>query len=101
MKASKIACCLPGIGFMILIANAFPPLAGAQGVVPATVPGWSDPYLAGMPEGSTASCNFSELCDEAPAQSPQLVEGLCLLPGESLTFEASGGVAQDPDYPLE
>jgi PEP-CTERM motif len=50
------------------------------------VPGTSDPYLAGMPDGSA---NGS---DRAPAQSPVLVTGLDLSFGGQLTFtNAVGG----------
>jgi len=48
------------------------------------VPGTSDPWLAGMPNGSTAS-----LLDTAPAQSPAQVL-LAFLPGDILTFSATG-----------
>ncbi len=52
-----------------------------------TVPGASDPYLAGMPAGSTASEG-----DVAPAESPVQVVGLPIIPGSQLTFSASGSV---------
>jgi hypothetical protein len=55
-----------------------------------TVPGISDPWLAGMPNGSTASVD-----DSAPAQSPVLV-ALALVPGTPLTFSATGGVSNTP-----
>lgn len=49
------------------------------------VPGTSDLWLAGMPDGSTASSG-----DVAPAQSPVLVAGLSLTAGASLVFSATG-----------
>jgi hypothetical protein len=52
----------------------------------ATVPATSDPWLAGMPDGSHAS-----LTDTAPAQSPLLVSGLALSPGEILVFPSVTG----------
>jgi Flp pilus assembly protein TadG len=56
----------------------------------ATVSGQSDPWLAGMPNGTTASDN-----DTAPAQSPPLV--LNVTPGQVLTFtNVAGGVTNDP-----
>ncbi|HEY3266592.1 MAG TPA: PEP-CTERM sorting domain-containing protein [Armatimonadota bacterium] len=55
------------------------------------VPGTSDPYLAGMPDGSTASQE-----DIAPAQSPVLATGISLLAGSSLTFAAIGSVNNVP-----
>jgi uncharacterized membrane protein len=61
---------------------------------PVTVPGTSDPYLAGMPNGSTASSS-----DVAPAQSPVLVTGLSIVPGSHLSFTAVGAVGQDPATP--
>jgi PEP-CTERM motif len=48
------------------------------------VPGTADPWLAGMPNGSTASFG-----DTAPAQSPAQVF-LALSPGNMLTFTSSG-----------
>ena len=51
------------------------------------VPGTSDPWLAGMPDGSKASS-----VDSAPYQSPILVPGIDLIPGGVLTFSVSGGV---------
>jgi hypothetical protein len=59
--------------------------ATAQVVV--TVPGTSDPYLAGMPNGSTCCSG-----DTAPAQSPVLVTGIALTPGTTVTFTVSGSV---------
>jgi len=64
-------------------------LAGASGLAAAAVgvPGASNPKLAGMPDGSTASSG-----DVAPAQSPVLVTGLALQAGQWLSFSASGAV---------
>lgn len=59
------------------------------------VPGTSDPWLAGMPDGSGAS-----LVDTAPAQSPVLVSGVPLVSGLTVQFSASGGVANGPAYGL-
>ncbi|MCA2577755.1 MAG: tandem-95 repeat protein [Microcystis sp. M41BS1] len=50
------------------------------------VTGISDPWLAGMPDGSKASIE-----DTAPGQSPTIVRNLQLLPGSILTFEVTGG----------
>jgi hypothetical protein len=52
-----------------------------------TVPGTADPWLAGMPAGSTASAG-----DVAPAQSPTQVFGLGFTPGMALNFSATGSV---------
>lgn len=71
----------------------------ASNSITVTVPGTADPWLAGMPAGTIASANHapsssnSPNYDVSPAQSPIEVSGLQLIPGEMLTFEASGLVA--------
>jgi hypothetical protein len=63
-----------------------------------TVPGTSDPWLAGMPDGTTSPGG-----DSAPAESPVLVTGITIAGGAAYTFSASGGVSVDPRldlYPL-
>lgn len=80
-------------GFLGFAMAALPCVAPAL-----TVPGTSNPYLAGMPDGTP-----SLFGDAAPAQSPVLVPNLCLRAGSSLTFSAAGGVSNDPNlvmYPL-
>jgi len=57
------------------------------------VPGTSDPWLAGMPDGSTASMG-----DVAPNESPVTISGLPLLAPSILTFNATGSVSNVP-YP--
>lgn len=69
----------------ILAASLGTPVL-AQVVLPS-VPGTANPYLAGMPNGSTC-CGG----DSAPAQSPTQVTGLALLPGSTLTFGVTGSV---------
>lgn len=66
-----------------------PPVAGL------TVPGTANPFLAGQPEGVTASGGN----DAAPAESPLLVPGLALNPNTPLNFSVSGSVSNDPVYP--
>jgi hypothetical protein len=65
--------------------------------VTVTLPGTADPWLAGMPLGATASGNHpapaANSVDFAPGQSPAEVSGLPIVPGELLTFNASGLVA--------
>ena len=62
--------------------------ASAQ-VSNVAVPGTSDPWLAGMPPGSTASGG-----DTAPAQSPVLVPGpVNIAAGGPLTFIVTGEVS--------
>lgn len=63
-----------------------------------TVPATSDPWLAGMPNGTTSAPG-----DSAPAESPTLVTGVAITGGVNLYFSASGGVSVDPRlnlYPL-
>lgn len=76
---------------MILIS-----LSVASGVQAATitVAGESNPWLAGMPNGSTAS-----FTDAAPAQSPVQVSGLSLIPGQTLNFSVTGAVSNTPFLP--
>lgn len=50
-----------------------------------TVPATADPWLAGMPAGSTASGG-----DVAPAESPIEVSGLLFIPGTYFTFAVEG-----------
>jgi hypothetical protein len=58
------------------------------------VPGHSNPYLAGMPDGA------SDGSDSAPDESPVLVSGLVLTPGAQLSFiNAVGGTDRGGDVP--
>lgn len=61
-----------------------------------TVPGTSDPYLAGMPDGSSASLGDG-VGDYAPGQSPVLASGLSVAGGDSFTWSAAGTVGYGPD----
>src|SRR5262245_49267494 len=69
---------------LIAAAVALGLTASANASTITIVPGTSDPWLAGMPNGSTAS-----LLDIAPAQSPVQVL-LAFLPGDALRFSATG-----------
>ncbi|MCM8593787.1 PEP-CTERM sorting domain-containing protein [Accumulibacter sp.] len=60
-------------------------LAASAAATTIGVPGTADPWLAGMPNGSTASSG-----DVAPGQSPALVTGLSFAAGDLLVFSASG-----------
>jgi len=64
-----------------------------------TVPGTSDPWLAGMPAGTTASFNpgSGEPADVAPAQSPVLVTSISITPGTQLQWTATGQVGHPGD----
>jgi hypothetical protein len=57
-----------------------------------TVPGTSDLWLAGMPDGTNASTN-----DYAPGQSPVLVTGMTITSGMVLQWTASGLVGHPGD----
>lgn len=76
----------------VLVMVAILPAVVQAMSVEVIVPGWSDPWLAGMPDSSIASCWEPQGCDVAPYQSPQLVLELCIVPGDVLTFEVFGGV---------
>jgi hypothetical protein len=56
-----------------------------------TVPGTSNPYLAGLPNGSTAIAG-----DSAPAQSPVQVTGVPITAGSILNFSTTGSVSFIP-----
>lgn len=62
----------------------------AQVVIPS-VPGTANPYLSGMPNGSTC-CGG----DSVPGQSPVLVTGITLVPGSTVTFIVTGSVNFGP-----
>lgn len=61
-----------------------------------SVPGRANPYLAGMPAGTSISYNFAARPDRAGSESPvQLVPEKpdCLKEGESITFNISGRIS--------
>ena len=98
MKLSVVAkaCCLCIAIFASLIFINMP----AHGIT-VTVPGTSDPWLAGMPDGSTASYNpgSGEPGDVAPVQSPVLVNGIGIVAGMHLIWSATGNVGNFPTDP--
>jgi hypothetical protein len=63
--------------------------------VRVVVPGRSNPYLAGMPPGTSA-----RYTDHAPRESPVLVP-LTLAGATAVSFEATGAVSHGPMWPLE
>lgn len=75
---------------LVLSAVVAAAAASAQAVV--VVPGTSDPYLAGQPDG--ASCCSG---DHAPGQSPVLAMS-GLTGGQVLTFSATGGATYSSYY---
>jgi hypothetical protein len=79
---------------VFFIVTAFFAASGAAIAETLVVPGTANPWLAAMPDGSSANSG-----DFSPAQSPVLVSGIQLTPGNSLTFKVSGGVLNDPGCP--
>jgi hypothetical protein len=94
MDACRRKCLEMFASAMLVIAIAVVP-AFAQTSV--QVGGQSNPYLAGMPNGSTC-CASEAGADSAPAQSPVQVP-ITLVPGAELTFSASGAVGNDATNP--
>jgi hypothetical protein len=86
---------LLALPFGISSSAARPSFQSSGAGVTVAVPGTSDPWLAGMPNGSTASCDL-QMCDVAPQQSPIEVLGLNLQPGSMLTFSATGMAGYGP-----
>jgi hypothetical protein len=81
--------CLPAL--MLLSQTGLLPASPSHSVEAqsncssTSVPATANPYLAGMPAGTDAGAG-----DSAPAQSPTLVGGLTITPGNLLGFTASG-----------
>lgn len=71
-----------GLNLLVLFVVAW--CTAGFGRASTIVPGVANPYLAGLPNGS--SVGF----DTAPAESPVQVEGLALSYGMTLTFSATG-----------
>jgi hypothetical protein len=65
----------------------------ATGQCPVRVPGTATLYLAGLPDGTSASAGAEEPPDVAPNQSPILASLVSLNAGQPLTFAASGSVS--------
>ncbi len=89
MKLSVVAkVCLCFVGFAFLIFISMP----AQAI---TVPGTSDPWLAGMPNGSLSNVGTPEPPDVAPDESP--VFAGFVVPGTMFMWTASGIVGHPGD----
>lgn len=84
----KASLCFASFAFLLFIAMP------AQGIT-VNVPGTSDPWLAGMPNGSLSNNGTPEPPDVAPAQSPVLVSGI--VPGTMLMWTATGLVGHPSD----
>ena len=78
---------LKRILFAVLLTSVGKPGEVFAGVI-VTVSGQANPYLAGMPNGSTAQYG-----DRAPQQSPAAVSGLVLVQGLPVYFSATGSVS--------
>ena len=65
------------------------------------VPGRSDPWLSGMPDGTRASAEHPGWSspDVAPADSPVAVTGFPVIPGTTLQFSATGRVTYHSSHP--
>lgn len=63
-----------------------------------TVPGTSDPYLAGMPAGTNASTTDYAGTPDDPKQSPLQVQGIPIVPGTAINFSFDGAVRNNPNY---
>ncbi len=82
--------CIAG-AMVVALAICLTTSASAQRIV---VPGTSNPWLAGMPDGSVAGGGY----DTAPAQSPVLVP-VVVAGGMVFTFAVTGSVSNTP-FPL-
>lgn len=87
---AKASLCFASFAFLLFTTM---PAHGTTVIVPGT----SDPWLAGMPNGSSASFNpgSGESADFAPAESPVLVSGI--VPGTLLMWSAAGLVGHPGD----
>lgn len=78
---------LATLGCAAILAVALSPVWSSA----ISVPGTSNPWLAGMPNGTISSFG-----DSAPGQSPVLATGLNLGLGGSLNFSVTGSVSNGP-----
>jgi len=60
------------------------------------VPGKADPWLAGMPNGTTANYTDQGWTDSAPAESPVQASGITLTAGKAVQFKFTGSVSYYP-----
>ena len=82
-----------------LVAFTLLPAAVRADQMVIYVPGTSDPWLAGAPDGTKASAHPSDPSnspDVAPTHSPVLVSGAAITPGAVLTFGVTGSAAYGP-----
>jgi len=67
--------------------------AKLTGLAPVQVPGFANPWLASMPDGTYGGAAVS---GTAPTNSPIAVSGIAINPGSTITFQVSGSAADDP-----
>jgi len=72
-----------------------PPPDSTEEVATLVVGGTSNPWLAGMPDGTTADAG-----DLAPTRSPVLVSAARVVPGARLGFTVTGRVSYGPGFPF-
>jgi hypothetical protein len=88
-----------GVWLVALALSLSPAVLRADQLV-IYVPGTSDPWLAGAPDGTKASAHPSDPSnspDVAPTHSPVLVNGAAITPGAVLTFGVTGSAGYGPD----
>ena len=95
-RLSMLVLCLTA--FALLLQSGALPVSHEQTVqaqigtcVSTSVPATANPYLAGMPNGTDVGAG-----DTAPAQSPTLISGLAITPGNSLRFTPTGTATIGP-----
>lgn len=84
------------ISYLIFVAGSLVGLGNHAhaGTVSVFVPGYANPYLAGMPNGTTAPGG-----DSAPGQSPLPVTGLIISQATYLSFSVTGSASYNSsDY---
>jgi hypothetical protein len=86
--AANVSLCFVSFAFLILVTTP------AHSIT-VNVPGTSDPWLAGMPDGSLSNVGTPEPADVAPDQSPVLVGGI--VPGTPFMWTATGVVGHPGD----
>ncbi len=79
-------------GSFIITSNSRRQVVEAQATCcTITVPGTANPWLAGMPNGSTAAMG-----DSAPGQSPVPVNCISITPGQLISVTVTGAVSNGP-----
>jgi Flp pilus assembly protein TadG len=68
-------------------------IAMLTGSTPVRVPGFANPWLAGMPNGAYGGSTVS---GTAPENSPIPVTSIPVTPGSTITFQVTGSCADDP-----